>query len=104
MPLILLMLGKSRFSERRELYIKYGDDNSRSNKSSKFNRMVDLGSSTPLPEGVAHSSIKDDARNESDDAWLVQRKDRTGEILVTNQIVQVSQPTSRGEVTAKSFQ
>lgn len=92
MPLFLLVLGK-----RRELYIKYGDEISRSTRSNKFNRMVDLGSPAPLPEGLALSTIKSNRGDDNDDVGLVPGKSHTGDILVTNQIVQVSQPTSRGE-------
>lgn len=97
MPLFLLILGKRRDTERRELYIKYGDEKSRSARSNKFNRMVDLGSPAPLPEGLALSTIKSNRGDDNDDVDLVPGKSHDGEIRVTNHIVQVSQPTSRGE-------
>lgn len=95
MPLFLLIIGKRRHSERRELYIKYSDENPRSNQSNKFNRMVSLGSPAPLPERLALSPTKSNTRDDNDDVELVRGRSN-GEILVTNQIVQVSKPTSRG--------
>ncbi|MCJ1265139.1 hypothetical protein MMC22_005014 [Lobaria immixta] len=96
MPLFLLVLGKKRYSGREELYTKYGGENLRSDKS-KFNRVVDLGLPAPLPEGLALSPSKGNTHSDSEDIWLVHGRSRTGDILVTNQIVQVSHPTSRGE-------
>ena len=97
MPLFLLVLGKKRYGEREERYNRYGGENLRSDKCSKFNRLVDLGLPAPLPEGLALSPSKGNTLNDSEDTWLVHGRSRTGDILVTNQIVQVSHPTNRGE-------
>lgn len=97
MRLFLLVLAKKQYSERQELYIKYGGENLRSDKRNMFNRMMDLGLPAPLPEGLALSPSKGNTRNDSEDMWLVHGRSRTSDILVTNQIVQVSHPTSRGE-------
>lgn len=59
--------------------------------------MVTLGSPAPLPEGLALSTIKSNRGDDNDGVGLVPGRSHAGEILVTNQIVQVSQPTSRGE-------
>ncbi|MCJ1465070.1 hypothetical protein MMC07_003686 [Pseudocyphellaria aurata] len=95
MPLFLLLAGKRRDSERREPYVRYGDEHSHSKRSNGFNRMLDLGSLAPLPEGLALSTIKSSAPNDNDDVGLVRDRSHTGNILVTNRIVQVSQPTDR---------
>lgn len=96
MPLFLVILGKRRHIERRVLYVEYGEK-SRSNQPNKFNRMVDLGSPGPLPEGLEIPPFKSNRRNDSDDLGLMRGRYYTGNILVTNQIEQISEPTSRGE-------
>lgn len=60
--------------------------------------MVDLGSPAPLPEGLALSSIKSNVREDNDDMTLMHGESHFGDILVTNQIVPFSQPTSLGGV------
>lgn len=59
--------------------------------------MVDLGSPAPLPAGLALSSIKSNVREDNDDIVLMHGESHFGDILVTNQIVHFSQPTSLGE-------
>ena len=99
MPLLLAVIGKKRPTKKSNPTYSYGDTSSRS-RSRKFDRFRSLDGAAPLPEaeGLELATAPHDRLDDHDDMRLVvEGTKRPGEIVVTNQIVQLSQTTSHEE-------
>lgn len=100
MPLLLALIGKKHPINRGTPgYSSYGDAKSSRTRPNRFNRLVDLSGAARLPEaeGLELATGPHDRLDDNDDTKLVGGAKHLGEIVVTNQIVQLIQRTSTQE-------
>ena len=79
---------------KSQVYGRYNITRTKPAKSSHFNRMDDLDGHATL-EGLELSTTSHKMIDDNDKVGLVDRNLKDGEIVVTNQIIQTSEPSSQ---------